>query len=79
MKMFKAEMSVGCVEKMCVESGKIEDKFVETKISLNRLLIVENLKIVEQYFPTLSGQPVIWDLYFNRIFNRLLKDVLKAG
>lgn len=77
--MFKAENGVYRVEKMCVESGKIEDKFVETKISLNRLLIVENLKIVEQYFPTLSGQPVIWDLYFNRIFNRLLKTVLKTG
>lgn len=57
--MFKVKMSVGCVEKMCVESGKFEDKFVETEISLNKLLIVENLKIVEQHFPSLSGQPVI--------------------
>lgn len=57
--MFKAENGVYCVEKMCVESGKNEENFVEIRNFVNRLLSVENMKIVELYFSTLSGQPII--------------------
>lgn len=57
--MFKAKTSVYCVEKMCVESGKYEENFVESRNFVNRLLSVENMKIVELDFSTLSGQPVI--------------------
>ena len=41
------------------ESGKYEENFVESRNFVNRLLSVENMKIVEHDFSTLSGQPVI--------------------